>query len=236
MIKHVLVTILFFSAWRCGAAQELSNQAHALYDQKQYEKAFIQYKSIENKSAATLYNMGNCCYKLAQYPRALAYWRKADRVANSQQHKALSENIDALYACVKKEPATLSIADRLSTAVQVLPFLIVQLLCIGMSLLLIIFLAQQLWRTRLWLFIGCILFDIVLIFILMVKYRDLSDERGIINTSQVSVFALPDMQCHTLGKLTELDELKIQQTKPGWCKIHYKELEGWVCADKIERV
>jgi tetratricopeptide (TPR) repeat protein len=236
MIKQWWLTIIFFSAWYCGATQELSNQAHALYDQKQYGQAFIKYKDIEHKTAATWYNMGNCCYKLAQYPRALAYWRKADRMANSQQRVAIANNIDALYTCVKKQPEIPSMYDRLSKAVSVFPFSMLQLLCISLSLLLVIFIAQQLWRTRVWLFIGCVLFEIVLIFILMVKYRDLSDERGIINTSEVSVFALPDMQCHALGKLTELDELKIQQTKPGWCKIHYKELEGWVCADKIERV
>jgi len=230
------VGICLFNGWLCYATQEIVEQAHAFYEQQQFEQALSEYQKIEHKSAATWYNMGNCCYKLAQYPKALAYWRRAQLSANAEQEEAIEYNISALHTQVKKTMQPVTIVDFFGSIIRKIPFIVVQLLFLLVSFLIVWLLSKSTWRNRLWLLVLIIIFEVVLTLILVLKYREHSQQCGIINECEVAVYAGPDVQYHALAKVPLLDALIIEQTKPGWCKIRYKDLEGWVCADKIERV
>src|SRR5579872_4836188 len=87
----IIVCFLSFFAW-AGNDEELFLRANKLYEAHDYDKALSSYEMIPHKGRAVLYNMGNCYFYKNDYPRALAYWSKAEKGATVQEKLAIDRN------------------------------------------------------------------------------------------------------------------------------------------------
>src|SRR5687767_11475296 len=68
------LVLLYLQSW--GAS---STSGEALYKKGQYQEAAVAYEKLlaAGESAALLYNIGNCYYKLNNWGKAILYYEKA---------------------------------------------------------------------------------------------------------------------------------------------------------------
>jgi len=94
----ILLALIFISLFNSSFGQEEKNFASAndFYQKKEYHKAINIYNSLlfnGQQSYEIFYNLGNCWYKLDNYPKAILYYEKAKKIDNSDEDLNYNLNV-----------------------------------------------------------------------------------------------------------------------------------------------
>lgn len=92
-LKYLLLSMTLLASSLCGAAQEKAT-ADAAYRSGNYQRAVEYYQKSLNggESPVVYYNMGNAYYRMADYPKAMVSYLKAQKL--SPADKDIQHNIE----------------------------------------------------------------------------------------------------------------------------------------------
>ena len=235
MKKVALASFALLVVSLCYArdVEETFLRANNLYQEKKYQEALDLYSSIDKKGCATLYNMGNCAFKLNKHVDALVCWKRACRHSTSRELNELAKNIEVAHEIMGKEPERGSIGNFFHRFSERFSMFFFQLLfLIGwFALFVAIFVLR---RYRRGLLVLLLPFNIVLGSFVAVKYRLAKYPVAIVTKKTAKIFSGPDENYHTLGVVPCADELRVIEKKGLWCKVRAQRLVGWVLADTLE--
>jgi len=209
-------------------------RAHELYNAKEYAQALAIYQSLDNKTAAIFYNMGNCAYKLGQYTDARIYWKRAARNASPTQRADIAHNIQALDQKIGIEhPESNGLLCRGLLYTHSVSLLFLQLLFLFCWFAFFIFMRRVKKYFLLFLFI---IINSILGAIILYRYAHACSSVGIVTASQITVHAGPDSSYHTVGTMSAPAECVIKQAQGDWYKVKSGILVGWIKKDVCELV
>lgn len=213
-----------------GSEEELFLRANKCYEQD-CEQALALYQSMQHKGQAVWYNMGNCFYRLGDYPQACFCWKKAERGATHREFCDIARNQSELAHTLGKSvtnnwwyPLYWFICSCVSGA---------SLFALQMFFLLcwyLLFTIGRYSKKMLMVFMVSVLMMIGLG--LGVKYKEISDCVAIV-VKPTSVFAGPDTNYHALAQLDAADQVVVQEEKDGWYKIKHPAGMGWIVAEAV---
>ena len=175
-----LFLFIFNYAYSNATDKELFVTANNLYSNSKFEEAFDVYKRIKNRTAVVNYNLGNCAYKLLNYPYALLYWRRAESMWGVFGRSDLLYNLDYLRHVINDleytskrgflKPFIRNIKNYAVSLVRSLPLYWFQLLFLFCCFVLVftIRLLGSNWRS------GWMLFSFLLVFIIFAEPKILS--------------------------------------------------------------
>ena len=87
-MKNTVLIILLFRFFFLEASTNLFEEANNSYSNKKYENAIAIYDSIltseKMESAELYYNMGNCYYKIKDWPNAILHYEKSLKIKKSK--------------------------------------------------------------------------------------------------------------------------------------------------------
>ena len=210
--------------------QELFLKGNKAYRAGAYQEALDHYEQIAQKGDAVWHNMGNCYAQLKRPVDACVCWQRAQQHAVYDDYCTLHTQI----AAVDQESDTMNQSwlfwVRAHTASYSL--LIVQLITLLIWFSLFIAIKKRLhW------------FAIVTLMILSIFFIWLSiDKQGqwcrnyAVASEEIPVYVGPNMAYHQQGVVRPAHVVSITAEREGWYKIAYKELAGWVQADKLIKV
>jgi ABC-type glycerol-3-phosphate transport system permease component len=222
--------------------QKLFLQANELYSMGKIEEAYNLYKHIKPINQATLFNEGMCAYKLKQYGKALACWRKAER------YWSIFNRFDLVRNILKAKNR--GVLDEQGKSVS--PHIFLQALCLSL-IISIPTIHLQLLVLLLWAFLFVFLrrlyrkkqtFLIFIAFLLLClsastlafKYS-LARKRMIVTTlNDVPVFSGPGRNFALLGHLPDAVETAILKESGEFCKIRTSSVTGWIETRNIEEI
>ncbi|MDR3551032.1 MAG: tetratricopeptide repeat protein [Candidatus Babeliales bacterium] len=238
MTKRGLLNMMLLAACATSliaqTAQEVFLQANQLYDEKQFESACAAYESVEPKDCSILYNIGNCYYKLGDYPQAIAHWHQAEKQAQDSLLSYIRSNI-----AVSQDVAGISKSQRNSAAVFHLmgdiSLIWFQLLFLFLLFALFFFIKNNNHGKKYRMFIRILLLIATVSsgIMLVIKYQSLKQRRGIVMKSNVSILAGPDEQYHVLASLSAASCVEVIQERASWCKVRNNNITGWVVKDSL---
>jgi tetratricopeptide (TPR) repeat protein len=226
-------TLLFYTGWLvAGNMQEAFLQANIAYNAGKVQAALKLYKSIEPKGSAVFYNMGNCYFKLGSYPKAIVYWRRAQKNASSRDISTLEQYIIRAYqaqnATYKQSWGArfhMSII-RCGSMCSLFILQIIFLCCLWALFILGPTLIKQ---SR---YIVLILLSASTVAVACVgvfNYRFQEYPYGIVTKNVISVYAGPGRDYARLMEARALDEVRIYQKRDGWLKVRIDQCGyGWV--------
>lgn len=239
-MKIKLILLLFCCIIFCESKcrdQESFLQANKAYEQKEYKQAYDLYLGIEKKGVATWYNMGNCAYKLGNYLQAVAYWRCAQRGANTQELDVINSNIAVVeqkLGLEKPSNVFYSFISSVNKHLNNISLLFLQLAFLLSWFLLFYFIKKnnrgKKYRTLMLVLI--LMFNVFLIFALLVKHNDLQ-HKGVVMKENTSLFAGPNEQFHVLGTVPLASKVTVVELQDQWCKIKHSNSCGWILSDSI---
>lgn len=214
------------------ASVEKFRAATALYNQKQFDQAYVLLQEINPKSEAVWYNMGNCAYKKNDYEHALSCWRCAG--SNASRLENVYYNIDVVEKKLNRTKQE-SFWNKMYNFYYSMPLIIFQFFFLLPWFLLLLFIKKYKHGTKYRsLFFGVLLFVTMISGIALgFKYHIIKQRKGIVMKPQVSLYAGPDEQFHVLGCLEGASEVIVHEQRPSWCKISTEHGSGWVVRDSI---
>lgn len=233
MTKNKLLMIfftLFIYSTVSATSQENFLRANQLYINSDYAHSQKLYETIDNKGAAVLFNLGNCCYHLEQYPEALAYWKRSLKIGGKKWYN------DVMYNCshvqeilsVQQQQKWYELIVQTITYYSLLwwQLLVILLGIIGIAML---FLYKQKSTMLLTVFFcmvsmttGC----------LGIKYWHLSQERAIV-AYESGIMAGTDERFSKIALLKKGTEVGVVAKQERWIKITTNENAGWIAADAL---
>lgn len=256
MVILLTCTTLYAQALQKGVPSPEKHFANAneLYKKGDYSKALEEYKKIENKSAATYYNLGNCAYKLQQYGWALLYWRRAEQRWSFFNREELIENISLLKEEVainqgirtKKRGlimrAFAKIKHLILSWLQATPLLALQLLFLLLWLFVFIYLRFLYKRRRKGTIVA--LFALIAFFgiLLVMRASIASRTYGVVVGKQARLLSGPGETFQNLRNIPEATEVIIKQKgRPSTDNDEYLKVKalrqlGWIKKDNVEKV
>jgi tetratricopeptide (TPR) repeat protein len=117
-----LLCVLFWFQLTVSPApdvDELFRQANQHYANAEYEQAVVQYEAILEKGVenATLYfNLGNACYKLNQYAKAIVHYERARRLRPNDPDLLANLDLARLHVVDQITPIPPLMHERVWTA------------------------------------------------------------------------------------------------------------------------
>lgn len=231
--------LTIFSFFSVYATQETFLRAHKCYECKDFKQAHELYAAIGNKSAATWYNMGNCCFQLGNYVDAVACWHHAQRGASGAVVEDIAYNIDIAEQKLGLEKQDQSIWTRISMHLKKrmngFSLLMLQILFLLTWFALFFFIKKRKRGKKYRSLIIGILLMINVFFVLglTLKYYDALQQKGVVMKQQNQIFAGPNEQYHVVGTLPIASCVKIIEQRGSWCKIKYSQDAGWVKSETL---
>jgi len=230
--KIFILSFLIFTNLFTHANQESFLQANALHQEKKYKKALKSYDLIEKKGPATWYNMGNSAFKTGDYPRAILYWRRAQKNSSYKTIKNSEHNISIAYKKLgyEKDKSTLGFLNK---HVSVIPLFVLQILFLFFWIAFFVSLFY-LKKLRKFVLLIVLVINFLLATLSITKYRSIIYQRGVVMQKDTNLFVGPDKNYHKITSLGVADEFKVLKKYKKWYKIKYNKFTGWVLADKVE--
>lgn len=234
MKKQILFACALVQTWCliAGTMQEAFLKGNAAYLSGDINEALNHYKSIEPKGPAVVYNMGNCYYRLNNYPEAIVQWRRAQKDASWQDFDKLEGYISQAYQVVGVDHET-SIFTRIQTWVarcgSLCSLFILQILFLCCLFTLFVALPTLLKQARYYTMIILIVSTFCVIFIGVVTYRNQEYPYGIVTKNSISVYAGPGVDYARLTEAKMLDTVRVYQRRDGWLKVRVDQFGyGWI--------
>ncbi len=231
--------------------QEQFLQANELYKNQKYDVAFKLYEQIPHKSAALLYNMGNCSYKMGNLGQALLWWLRAEkdwgmfnreelvtniRLVKTQLAKRIAEKEEESpgVACIKAVVA--NVRDPLVSMIHSLSLLWLQLFFLLIWAMLFIY-ARYFCRKRL-------RSVVVVLYMLLacsggalaVKYSMSWYTYGLVVVSKAELLSGPDQSYQVLGKVYEGQNGLIKKQTQDFYKVKVGKKIGWIRKEFFEKI
>lgn len=232
-------------------AQNLFDQANAVYKNGEYAKAYDLYNQIPNKSSGIHYNLGNCAFKQGKMGYALLHWRRAERNWGYFGREELLENIAIVKAKTTPQPATTdenitiltslasffkSIKNSFFSLVHALPIINLQIIFLALWLFLFIYI-RYLYRRKHPIII--ILLSVCVGFagsMLAIKYSFSFKNYIVIVRTPAPLMSGPGAQFATLTQLTEAKEAVMLRESGGFYKIRVSNTIGWIDKNVAEKI
>ncbi len=205
--------------------QEAFLKAGQLYQDGQIREAYELYESLPIKSAGTLYNMGNCAYRLGQPGRALGYWLQSLTLAPRFMYPWLLQNI-------KKTQDELGLPELKGWHVAVLYIhTYMRLLFAQLCVVLLLGLLLVLWffgRLRIW--SAVVLGFLVTLFVALtiMTYYAWYRTSVIVIEKGCALYTGPDEQFPTVKEITVGSRARVADVQDSWYKISYQKERGWI--------
>lgn len=236
--KNYIVLLITFVLFNLIANdEELFLQANQLYKQKDYSNALMLYNKISQKGSAVLCNIGNCYFHQDDYPQALVYWLRAQKIASFSEYNEIEKNKEIVFKKIgKQEPQSFLASSKafLDTIASFIPLLLLQLL----FLLIFCGIALYHWKRSnrnkkiISHFLWCWLF--LLGILLNIEYKKTHTQYGIITHNNISLFTGPHKDFSVVGPLGYTNQVVIQEQRDGWYKVKQGPLLGWVEAEAVQ--
>ncbi len=241
-VSCIIAIIVFLVSFVCSArnAQELFLRANKCYERNEWQKAVDTYDAIGRKGRAVWYNMGNCLYKLHQYPDALVCWKRAQKGATAAESYDITRNIHAAVCKLGKTEHD-TWWERWYNFIQRGAgfFSLLTLQLIFLLAWFLLFFGARWWVKQRWYFSQALLLVVGVLFSgtsLFVVYRAHQYPVGIVLKKRVSLFAGPNQDYHVLDTVHCADEVKICEEHPGWYKVLCHGTLGWIAAADVKVV
>ncbi len=228
-------------------AQELLQRGHAAYESGRYADAIAAYEQAEAqgvRNGPLYYDLGNAHYKNDALGRAIAYYRRAERLI--PRDTLLRANLD--YVLARRE-------DRAAQPPVPFPFSALRTLYSRMSInewivlvaILYVFasgvMAYRLLRRdrRLGVRLALVLLVAMLLFTGSTLGYKIHDERGIeravIDADKIAVMSGPGNDYTVEFWLHEGSEVLVEESRPDWLRVSLgTKLHGWIPARSVVRI
>lgn len=226
--------VLFFLHF-CIAAQDvqLFDQAHALFVQKDFDKALDAYQHISQRTGPVHYNMAQTAFAKQDYAHALVYALRAAKYGNLNVYISAQNLLQQL----KQQGYGSDINFLKYNALKVLkivPMYVWQLLV----LLLWFLLVWLLFFRGLHISLSLIALSIVLLFAavpVMIGYYTETNQAVVVADS-VEIFNGPNSALYTIGDLQKGSLITVLEKKKQWIKISHAETVGWIKQSSVEKI
>lgn len=236
------------TAERAYAWETAFEEGNRLFEQGQYEAALEQYQEALDfgfESWELYYNMGNACYRLVDYPKAILYYEKSLKLspkeADTRNNLALAEQktLDRfeplprffLHAWWDKACGLLSLNGW---AAAILAFFALGLISSSLYAH-----TRQYQRKKAGFFL-CAAFSLLFVCSLAMgasQYKRLHTPYAIVMADTVNVKSSPEERSETKFVLHEGSKVKIEDRIGNYCKIRIKNgSRGWIPEQSMERI
>lgn len=215
-----------------GTMQEAFLKGNASYAVGNINDAIKLYQSIEPKGPAVWYNMGNCYYRIGNYPEAIVHWRRAQKDASWSDVATLESYVAQSYQALGMvyERSVITFIDtwlmRCGSLCSMLFLQLLFLCCLCALFLSAPFLLKQ---SRYYMMTMLSLCTLCVFFIGIYKYRNQEYPYGIVTKNAISVYAGPGVDYARLTEVKMLDTVRIYQKRDGWLKVRVDQFGyGWI--------
>lgn len=237
MKKNIILFVMLCSLYvSAGTIQEKFLQANAAYQEGRVRQALALYDSIEPKGTAVYYNMGNCYFRLGDYPSAVLFWMRAQKNASWRDFSTLENEIDYAYTLLSI-PRENSFVSRIALFVMrvssLCSFLVLQMLFLMCWITLCWYLPSLYTRKRYWLL--CVWFIGVVCLVLVMYAKHFSRiPYAIVTKNSISVYAGPGHDYAPLTEAKMMDLVRIVEQRDKWYKVYVRRCGyGWVDGTEI---
>jgi tetratricopeptide (TPR) repeat protein len=242
-LRKNLVTIgficiaLFSAVLFAGNDEEFFLRGNNYYEKHDYDNALQAYDMISKKGRAVLYNMGNCLCQKGDYSQALVYWSRAEVGATPQECALIAGNKEYVLKKIGKssdQSFVKKIKAFFNAGIPYFSLFFLQLFFL-LCWYLFVFSADKKKSRVIKALLTC-LFGMIMIIaaILGVYYIQRSTHGAIVTKKDALLFAGPDKGFHALSPVAYAETVIVKETRPGWHKIRYADIIGWVEADVIQ--
>lgn len=211
------------------AQKKLFEKANLLYSNGKYflaAQTFTQLTKTNQEHFAVLYNLGNCFYRLQQYGKALAHYRKAQRLRPN--HMDLLHNIQLLQRQLKKDSPSQTLRMKFLFwyyLFNLQSLFYVSAGAMALALLLLGLHIRRAQRQKLglrWFVAASLTLSLVLWASFGLKYtQERTVSRGVITKSKISARSGYGENFEALFVLEEADEVVIKERVSGWLRVEF---------------
>jgi hypothetical protein len=211
--------------------EETFLKANDFYNNKKYKEALDLYKSMGCKGPVTLYNIGNCEFRLGKYLEALINWSKAKKNSSFDLLNSINHNIYlANYRLGISKVET--IWQRFVDIINLFPLFKLQVLFLFFWFL--FFISYIFLRKLRFIFLIINMFFILVFgLFVFVKYR-LEKYPVAISKSAAGLFYGPSENYHKVSDISVAEKVEVKKVYKSWCKIKYNGITGWVLSSNLE--
>jgi tetratricopeptide (TPR) repeat protein len=215
-----------------GNLQENFLKGNAAYAAGNVDAAIKLFQSIEPKGSAVWYNLGNCYYRLADYPQAIVHWSHAQKNASWRDFAILETYIAQSYAAlgnVHDQSFMMRMHTWIRHITSLFSIFVLQLLFLFCWALLFFVLPRLLRQSRYYIIVLLSVLTLSGGLLCIFKYRDQKYPYGIVTKNSISVYAGPGSDYARLTEAKMLDKVRVYQSRDGWLKVHVDQFGyGWV--------
>lgn len=230
-------------------ARRIFEKAGELYQEKEYNSAAAEYQKIVDsgyKSAEVLFNLGNCRYKLQDYPAAILNYERAKKLSPGDDEIEFNIKLANLQIVDKIKPVPEVFYVRwyksLTGAASSSGWGRLTLILLWTGLLFaagFVFLRDSRYK-RICFFAGVVVMILSLFSAIIgfdVKKNELERNEAIVMTESVFVKSSPDTDSKNLFMLHSGTKVKIEDKIDDWYKIEIADgNDGWMKADEVEKI
>ncbi len=227
----------------------LLDSANAAYNKTNYTKAIGFYKDFIKQgieSAQAYYNLGNCYYKTGEYPKAILYYEKAEKLAPADADVQFNLQL-ANLKIVDKIPADAPLfifsgwkkfENKYTEKEWAIIFIVI--LCLSLLLFALYLTVSGILAKQLCFWSGLVIFFLSLFtfYIAHGQYELLNaHDTAIVMTASVTVKGAPEEKATQLFVLHEGTKVSIVKTDGDWTEIKLPNgSQGWLNSTDITEI
>lgn len=219
MMQILLFIVCSFLTLHANKFDEIYHEAAHVYNDKEYQKAYDLYASLESKSSVVLYNQALCKYNLKEYLAAFIYLKKAALLADYNLQKTIIQVMQEVCAKLGLQP--ISLQEKVyMLLIASCSFLVVQVLFL-LTWFLLLFVSHRVIR-----YVLSFMF-IVLFCIMLLLYVAHFQRHGVV-IQDAYLYVGPNKSYSSLKEVTVGQEVKVVQELDSWYKITDTQSTGWI--------
>ncbi len=237
MKKLLIFIMVLFPFFVLANKQETFLRANKCYHEGDFQEALTLYESIDKKGRAVWYNMGNCHYELADYSRALACWKRAQRGAPWKESVEIDRNMQRALKKLGK-PTDERLVTRAynfvthATEFGSLFFFQILFFIFWYSLFLL-GLVRKFGFARFAVKTISSFCVATLGVVVIVKTMEYGSFHAIV-VEQTPLFVGPNERYQRIATLTHADRVVIAERAHEWCKVRTHDAVGWIPEKNLE--
>lgn len=214
--------------------EEFFLRGNQLYRQGSWQEALNLYDAIDHRGAAVWYNMGNCWYHLHDYPRALAAWKRAERMADRSLRVQCRTN-QALISSQNSEGYLTFLRHFFGDYAASYSIFMLQILVLLLWYAFFLF-SRAAIHSKLYRLLRSVTGFPLIICVILLSERYLEKQcvTGIVQAHETNLFAGPDNRYQPLRTLQAAEQVLVHDIRADWCRISTSAESGWVDTRAIE--
>ena len=208
--------------------QEHFVEASTYYKEKNYSAAYELYKLIPDKSSYVWYYMGNCLYKMEEYPKALVAFEQAEKYAGADIYLLIKHNQRKTRLRLGLKEETEKVFSLTLLLEKILRCCSLKVLQIMVILLLYLYTLMILVYKKRPLLYSMLLCLIIAFMLLIYKYHMEKRKIALVTAASIPLYTGPDSTYAQRGTLGIGNKVVIIDQKNSWYKVHSDNEAGWV--------